>query len=173
MRGDRDEVECEFKGYQLYREEKTWSDARAHCKGEGGQLAAIHSDWEQELAKRAANGSEVWIGGKNAYHHGSGEWEWADNSTWDFTNWESGSGYIPNYAVFMQPNGEWREIHSWFNKYFICQKDTVTIAEKGLTTFELKKEQEALFPFYVVFKSKGVNQEVKSSSEQDTVVGRL
>ena len=43
-----------FTSYKLYREHKNWTDAELHCKSEGGQLASIHSPWEQKLAQKAA-----------------------------------------------------------------------------------------------------------------------
>ena len=35
-----------FTRYKLYKEAKTWTDADATCKSEGGQLASIHSHWQ-------------------------------------------------------------------------------------------------------------------------------
>ena len=58
-----DEIKA-FTRYKLYKEAKSWSDARVHCEREGGRLASIHSHWEQTLAKVAAEGIYVWLGGK-------------------------------------------------------------------------------------------------------------
>ena len=44
-----------FTSYKLYREKKNWTDAELHCKLEGGQLASIHSQWEQAQAVREAD----------------------------------------------------------------------------------------------------------------------
>ena len=52
---DEDEVAWSMS-YKLYRKHKTWVDADAHCKSEGGQLASIHSKWEQEMAEKTADG---------------------------------------------------------------------------------------------------------------------
>jgi hypothetical protein len=35
------------KRYKLYTENKTWSDAAAHCQGEGGHLASVLTEEEQ------------------------------------------------------------------------------------------------------------------------------
>ena len=74
-----------FTNYKLYKEAKSWTDADQHCKSQGGQLASIHSQWEQTLGKKAARGNEVFLGGKKLDH----QWQWVDNTTWSFTNWMS------------------------------------------------------------------------------------
>ena len=67
----------------------TWVESDAYCKRKGGLLASIHSLDQQALAKKAADGNYVWLGGsrrKNA------EWRWSDNSTWDFKGKDFGKG---------------------------------------------------------------------------------
>ena len=45
------------KSYKLYSDgKKTWTEAEAHCKSEGAQLASIHSEVEQALAETEAAG---------------------------------------------------------------------------------------------------------------------
>ena len=59
-----DEIKAYTGGYKLYKKPKSWSQAEAHCEREGGHLASIHSQWEQTLAKEAAEGNSVWLGGR-------------------------------------------------------------------------------------------------------------
>ena len=58
------EDELSYKNYKLYYGYKTWSEANAFCIEEGGQLASVHSEYEQKLAEKAADGKEVWLGGQ-------------------------------------------------------------------------------------------------------------
>ena len=53
-----------FTGYKLSRKKKSWPEAENYCKTRGLQLATIHSEWEQELAEKAADGQKVWLGGR-------------------------------------------------------------------------------------------------------------
>ena len=75
----RKEDELAFAGYKLNQRRKSWIDAEAHCKSEGGQLASIHSELQQELAEKAAEGNFVLLGGKR--EAGNAKWSWSDNST--------------------------------------------------------------------------------------------
>ena len=68
-----------FTNYKLYQEYKTWTEAEAHCKKEGGHLASMHSKDQQALAEKAAQGGQqVWIGARKEKN---AEWSWSDNST--------------------------------------------------------------------------------------------
>ena len=92
-----------FASFKLYwEEEKSWTEAELHCESEGGQLASIHSHWEQTLAKKADGGSNVWLGGRML----AGQWQWVDNVTWNFTNWENGYPGSKEYLM-MKSDGLW------------------------------------------------------------------
>ena len=67
---ESDEIEAYTGGYKLYKEQKSWSSAEAHCKKEGSHLATVHSQWEQTLAEEAAEGKIVCLGGRK--NSGSG-----------------------------------------------------------------------------------------------------
>ena len=54
-----DEVNYAMMKYKLYREKKSWAEAEAHCRSEGGQLVSIHSEEEQAMALKAADGYPV------------------------------------------------------------------------------------------------------------------
>ena len=40
-----------FTRFKLHKEKKSWNFAKVHCESEGGEIASIHSQWEQTLAK--------------------------------------------------------------------------------------------------------------------------
>ena len=77
--------------YKLYGPGKNLVDADAHCKSQGGQLASIHSEQDHARAVEAAEGNSVLLGGRREKVLG---WRWSDNSTWDFTNWDSYSAPV-------------------------------------------------------------------------------
>ena len=133
--GPSDEVYA-FTNYKLYREWKTWPQADAHCKSEGGQLASIHSRWEHTLALEAAQGEQVWLGGRI---DAEGEWQWADNTTWSFTNWPSGSSGNGEYLT-MDTNGVWyRGYGTFLTNFYLCQGASLIPTKDGLESIELKK----------------------------------
>ena len=138
-----------FTSYKLYRQKKTRIDAETHCQSEGGQLASIHSQWEQTLAEKAGEGEYVFLGGRRI----NASWTWADNASWGFTHWASGrpSSNSEKYLL-MHPNGQWADDGGMFSNYFLCQGRTATFSKTGSATIELKQEQLAFSTFHVVFK---------------------
>ena len=145
-----------FTSFKLYSEKKSWTDADLHCKSEGGQLASIHSSWEQTMAEKAAEGGDrVWLGGRKV----EGQWQWADNATWSYENWDYGKPKSQNYLLMSR--GQWMDSWRSLSYYFLCQGTTVALTKNGLTSMEFSKEQLIFFPFYVLFKSQAT---VKSTS---------
>ena len=89
-----------FTSYKLYKKRKTWTEAALHCESEGGQLASIHSQWEQMLAEKAAESLReeeefAWLGGRRNLD----QWQWHDNSSWSFTNWKSDDSEQEIYVI--------------------------------------------------------------------------
>ena len=147
-----------FTDYKLYEHRKTFDDAEAYCKNRGGQLASIHSHWEQALAEKATDGNAVWLGGKNT----AKGWKWVDNSTWNFTNWMNGSPDKGKYLV-LGNGGLWFDQAFSFVKYcFLCQRATLTQRGRGMRTFEFREEQPRFF--YVLFQSQTADEGAFNSS---------
>ena len=101
----REEDDVNQVGFKLYRIKKSWFDAETHCTTEGGYLVSIHSEEEQGAALDVADGNEVWIGGSSF----DGQWDWADNSSWDFTKWKKGGGGDDAKCLSIKPRGEWHD----------------------------------------------------------------
>ena len=145
-----------FTSFKLYKDElKSWTDADLHCKREGGQLASIHSLWEQKMAEKAAEGAVVWLGGRKI----DGQWQWVDNATWSFENWMSGRPKSMTYLLMVY-KGEWFDYESSDANFFLCQGPTVALAKNGLASIEFSKEQLAFFPFHLIFKSHVIDQPI-------------
>ena len=160
----RNEDEVTYStSYILGREDRQeWPDAEAECKREGGHLASVHSKGQQALAEKAAEGKTVWIGGRR---EGDAEWKWSDNSTWDFTNWESGGGESDETCALMRTNEEWANFYCTYQYSFLCQGDFLIPQENGLRTLDMKRDQLKFLPFHLTFKSKKkVNTEKKGKA---------
>ena len=154
-----------FTNYKLYNnEKKSWFNAELHCKREGGQLASINSPWEQTLAEKAAEGNKVYLSGRKS----NDQWQWADNLTWGFTNWQNGRPRRGEYVV-MFADGRWYDSLPYSMRYFLCQGPTVTLIDDGLTRMELEKQQLTHLPLYLMFKSNSTTN--TSSKEERNISG--
>ena len=73
--------------YQLHNEKKTWLEAEAVCQQEGGHLASVASEKENEALRKAAGGNKyIWLGAKQE----SGVMSWSDESLWgSYSKWVS------------------------------------------------------------------------------------
>ena len=161
-----EEPDTVFWDFKLSKKNLWWKKARKACENDGGQLASIHSTWEQELAEQAAEKQPVWLGGWIKSF--GGEWHWTDNSSWRFTNWKEG---IPVFGVgqlMMYSNGDWASGTSRTDRrYSLCQGKTPKFTERGLSvsSVELNKEQLKFFPLYVLFEAPILSQEISNTSE--------
>ena len=154
-----DEAYAFTTSYKLYKLKRSWTDADLHCRKEGGQLASIHSKWEQLKVEKAAEGERyVWLGGRKI----DGQWQWADNTTWSFENWRYNA---PRSYKYLQMEGVlWLDFYSVDRIPFLCQGPKVALTKSGLVRIEFNKEQLDFFPFHVVFKSKAFDQPTLNTS---------
>ena len=76
--------------YKLYKDNKTWAEAESHCQEEGGHLASVTSEWEQEMVEEVAEGLPVWIGGTDQEQEG--RWQWVGGADWDSLSGRYGDG---------------------------------------------------------------------------------
>ena len=152
-----------FTSYKLYRYKwKTRPIAMAHCESEGGQLVSIHSQWEQDMAVKAAEGAWVWLSGwKNKSH-----WQWEDNTTLSYTNWADGHPGKTYEFIRMNHDGSWESVYEDSQWDFLCQGKVVALNRNGLTSIEFTKEQLNFFPFHVIFISQGANKTMSGTSSE-------
>jgi len=66
--------------YAIFREAKTWNDARRHCVEMGGHLVIFDAPGERDFAFAMAlrNRISLWIG--HSDEHQEGVWRWVDNT---------------------------------------------------------------------------------------------
>ena len=79
--------------FTLHTNHLKWSQARAFCQRQQGDLASIHSRAEQVTVAKLAGRYSVWIGFNDRVTEG--QWKWSDGTPSDFTHWNRGE---PNNA---------------------------------------------------------------------------
>lgn len=81
----------EFNGhyYKVVNESLYWSEAREKCEEEGGYLATITSQEEQnfvaDLIEVKGEKKNYWLGGTD--NEEEGVWRWITGEDWSYTNW--------------------------------------------------------------------------------------
>ncbi len=80
-------AEVEYNGhrYQLIKQKMSFDDAIAYCEAQGGHLATITSQGENDAIASMLSGTNkaYWIGAEK----NNGEWGWITGETWSYTNW--------------------------------------------------------------------------------------
>ena len=154
--------------YKQYLEYKTWPEAEAHCQSEGGHLASVTSQEEQEVAKAA--GWSGWLGGSN--QETEGRWTWTDGTTWSFENWDGGWGEKRDSSncVFMNEGNEWWDYPCANTNSFICQLPAKQLTGKTNLTLIFNQEQLTFSSFIVVY-SYWYNQELVDSWKDKRMTG--
>ena len=84
--------------YAVTKETMNWDDARAMAQEQGGDLATIHTEAENELIAELLNGETGWLGGSDDGNRIIGAfetvasssedgWRWIDSSEFVYENW--------------------------------------------------------------------------------------
>ena len=68
--------------FQLNQEWLSWSDSEKECASQGGHLASVTSQREQDHIAQLADGDEVWLGGRRKSR--ADPWQWSDGRSWGF-----------------------------------------------------------------------------------------
>ncbi len=99
--------------YKRFDSAKTWSKSKAYCIQQGGYLATITTQSEQDwIVSEGLDSSDTWIGGSDATIEGT--WTWVTGESFSYVNWavgepndHNGQDYLSfsNYSVF--PRGTW------------------------------------------------------------------
>ncbi|XP_023136670.3 macrophage mannose receptor 1 [Amphiprion ocellaris] len=111
--------------------QRTWSDARADCVNQGGDLLSITEPFEQAfiqgLIQQSPTGISLWMGGHDSVTEGG--WEWTDGSPFRYIRWNAGNP--DNYdgedcLSILVSNGYWNDDKCENKRGYICKRRGVT-----------------------------------------------
>ena len=174
IRGQEEEVFYSVQSkYKFYNKRKNWEKAEEYCKKEGGHLASVQSQQENEEVSNFAGGRRIWIGGSDQRNK---VWKWTDGSAWQFTKWNTSSKNLncnstKGYHCLQMQNGTW-DSHPCYWKCaevkYICQFDQKKhIIQNGTHQLEFSKNNLTFPSFQVWYKYKNANQKVMERRKQE------
>ena len=136
--------------YQIYTESLTWEQAKSYCEAQGGHLATITSQAEQEIITSliASSGGSYWLGAKA---DDSGWWHWVTDEPFEKQYENYAQGQPDGSGMYLQVNasGEWDDV-SDRPQGFICELDdepeevrTAPLAPAFLRWLAASRDQQA------------------------------
>ena len=133
----------------IYKEKLNASAAEKFCVNQGGHLASVGSQKEQDEIEKVAGDEDVWLGGRRK-ERGEG-WEWMDSRPWNYQNWYSGFGITepnndPGYDCMMLSAGGWWSWPCDQRRFFICVNDPIKMRGNQTLVFKSPSlENQTLF----------------------------
>ena len=103
------------------------SAAEEFCVNQGGHLASVGSEEEQDELEKVGGYNDVWLGGRRKT--GKDDWEWLDGRPWGYKNWFSWPEYHlyepktdPGHnCMYLETyTGKWYSSLCDKMKYFLC-----------------------------------------------------
>ena len=117
--------------YKFVQEAKTWTEARAQCRAERGDLASVHSRAENEFIRQLSRGDRLWLGGRRSRScQACRDFTWSDGTAWDYDNWDQGepNNYFQDEDCLelYTHRAAWNDDHcSLFSSPFVCKQARV------------------------------------------------
>jgi hypothetical protein len=115
------------KKFITYSYPLSWSNARIRCRADGGDIATVLSQEEQNTIVNRLPGRAMWIGLNDISAEGT--FVWADGSDSKYTNWHGGQpdNWMSNEdcAHFVDSGwnaNTWNDNHCDVSLYFLCAK---------------------------------------------------
>ena len=110
--------------YKFFEKAKNWRDAKTHCQAEGGHLASVHSNEENEfVAKLSPLSKWLWLGGNDLSNESI--WLWSDKSSFSFSSWSPGNPDNSNNQDCLVLNygglGKWDDQSCSVSRQFVCK----------------------------------------------------
>ena len=94
------------------------------CEREGGALARVESQEEQEALYALTGSAGAWIGLTDFVDEGN--FSWVDGTSVTFTNFRTGqpnNGNSNQHCTWIRPDGMWDDVTCKRQESFVCQKD--------------------------------------------------
>ena len=123
--------------YKLFRDTKSWDNAKSFCEALGGHLAVIRNEEENIFITDNFfnSGYNLWLGG--FFDTSDNLWHWVDGSDWNFSSWaedrpDNPSGNELFLELFNNQRGTWNDKNGSDSQYFICEWDSLYHASFAL-----------------------------------------
>jgi len=110
----------------------SWVTAENYCRKEGGHLASVHSQAENDFITKLAGNENYWLGGHPDSHTtGWNGWLWSDGTDWDFMH--KGENYDSQKCLYYRATDrawttrtcydrrKWTRYQQPVYIYFICK----------------------------------------------------
>lgn len=112
--------------FKLFKDGKTWLEAKADCETRGGHLATSTNAEKDAFLSSIAEGRAAWIGGTDKEQEGV--WKWVTGEDWDYSNWstyqaDNAGGREHYLQINFDNNGKWNDLPDDFCLYYICECD--------------------------------------------------
>ncbi|XP_066921242.1 lymphocyte antigen 75-like isoform X2 [Clytia hemisphaerica] len=143
----RDKGYCE-RGWELYGNscykfeleqghEKNFKDALAYCKSLKGDLASVHSSYENAwiLSHAHAHTVNLYIGFTDL--NSEKKFIWSDQSSVEYTHWDRnepsshGDEDCVEMRTYVQSKGKWNDIGCDKKNGFVCKKESLSVRPTG------------------------------------------
>ena len=109
--------------YRKYEVARAWSDARAACVAEGGDLVSILSEEENTFVTAISKAANFHIGATDGAFEGA--WTWSDGSPWRYAKWAPGepNDYYGEDCAELNDywNGKWNDMPCGVSFHYICK----------------------------------------------------
>ena len=108
--------------YKVFKQKKSWDDARSHCMSLGGELAMFANQEELDLVINVNESSltKYWIGLQDVNSDGTLKWINGGNMEW--ANWRGGEPNRSGRCGYMlAKTGQWGDHHCSVEYGFICK----------------------------------------------------
>ena len=114
------------KCIRIFNSPSTWLSALVTCVKEGGILASVQSEEEQDTLTRLSPAG-AWIGLSDI--QGEGSFSWVDGAPLNYTKWrrdQPNNAGMTQHCVLSRPDGEWDDVKCSRALSFACQKNVIT-----------------------------------------------
>ncbi|BFZ21797.1 hypothetical protein BsWGS_24836 [Bradybaena similaris] len=125
-----------FQGscYGFLREQVTWPDAAALCRANGGYLAEINSQAENDFLVSEAQTRKlgnVWLGASDTLQEGTFQWTTSGETIEAFTNWYPGKpdnydGAQHCLELREEYKHKWNDYQCLTKNTFVCEANLVS-----------------------------------------------
>lgn len=143
--------------YQGFDTSTAWSSAKDACAAQGGYLATITSQNENDwLVSKGLIGTNnpsnyVWLGAKFSV----GKWQWITGEKWTYTNWgllESDRDHNVYNLLSIDPSNKWRSGYDFIFATYLCEWNSPISIYTGMITADTDNDGSIEF---ILIGSKG------------------